>query len=777
LRLGGRSRSWGGPLFALFAAAVALTPAEIGAQAAPIGPLEVRNLDFEGNTAFPDDSLRFAIVNRETECKPILLPLCLIGIDFAFDREYLVRRELENDQTRVRLYYWMRGYPDAAVDTTVSYGPNDVPEVRLTFHVSEGEPVLVSALTFTGDNPLPEGELLGSLPLQVGDIFSRIRYDEAYDSLVTRLRNEGYVHADVFRSSFVPAGSHQAQITFDVDAGPRARIGPLDIRVSGPAELSLDVVRRMLPFTEGDLYSEANLRQGQRNLYGLEIVRNALIAADTVRMAAGPDTLVPLIVQVGTNTLHRVRTGGGWNWADCLSAESRWVSRNYLGGAERLQVSGKISNLLADQLHDDICPLSGIDEFGGLNWSLTTELNLPRLFSPRNSFSTSLVLERQSVTDVFIRQSVGMNAVLTRSLAVRMPLALSYRPQRTKLEAAAVFFCTSLLVCNPEDVDVLQAPNWLSPAGAAISIDRTNNLLNPSAGYLAHFDTEVASFLTLSDFAYTRLAGDVSNYIEFAPRSIFAWKLRGGWIGAASFVDFETASDVIHPQKRFFAGGASSVRGFPQNRLGPRVLTVDPADLLGYAVGTPADTVLVGACSAPSIADFTCDASPLGDDAFTPRPTGGTRFFEGSVEARLPLATSFQAALFLDFGQVWAERTDVDFGKLEWTPGMGVRYFSPIGPLRVDVAYRGRGGELLPVVTPRLRPYQPGVDAKDDRVEVPLRDGEGREVKDANGDPATYRVPWVPLSDLALLTPRVLFGDQSSFFRRLQLHFSIGQAF
>ena len=69
----------------------------------------------------------------------------------------------------------------------------------------------------------------------------------------------------------------------------------------------------------------------------------------------------------------------------------------------------------------------------------------------------SVFWERQSLVPVFIREAVGLNLVLTRSFRPRMPLALSYRPQRTSLEAAGVFFCTSLLVCSPEDIAACKA--------------------------------------------------------------------------------------------------------------------------------------------------------------------------------------------------------------------------------------------------------------------------------------------------------------------------------
>jgi len=734
------------------------------------GRVQVRSLDFDGNRAFPDDSLRLAIFNRQTECRPFLDPLCWLGLGFASQEEYLIRRELPSDVARLHIYYFQRGYREARIDTALVHTP-DADEVRLTFFVDEGRPVLIDSLRFVGAEEAQVDGLLRGLPISEGVPLSAIRLDQARDSLLTRLRNQGYPYADVLRSLFIPSASpYSAQVMFDIDAGPRARIGALEIVVSGEAELSEQVVRRMLPFQEGSVYSAADIQQAQRNLYGLEIVSNALIAQDTARMRTLPDTLVPLRIEVGTNTLHRVRVGGGWNMADCMSAETRWASRNVLGGAQRLQVSARLSNMFAEQL-GTACEYAGVGDFGGLNWSVSAELNQPWLFSPRNSLTTSLFWERQSLPDVFIRQSVGLNVLMTRSLASRTPLVLSYRPQRSSLEAAGVFFCTSLLVCNPEDIAVLEDANRLAPLGVGVSRDRTDNLLNPAAGYAAHADLEHASALTGSDFAYTRLTADASVYQQLTDRSVLAARLRGGWVGAGDFGQIQSNVRIVHPQARFFAGGASSVRGFGQSRLGPSVLTVGATQLLGPVELQGGEPVFLGPCTPEQIVAFTCDAGALSDGAFTQRPIGGTRLLEANLEYRAAFATAFQGVAFLDFGQVWTEQSpSLSLSTIEWTPGVGVRYFSPIGPLRLDVAYRFGGGEALPVVTSRIRPFDPLLDRPEDRICFSA-------VCDTARNPDAVVIPWVRQDELALLGPSVFFNRNQSFFGRLQIHFSIGQAF
>jgi len=172
-------------------------------------------------------------------------------------------------------------------------------------------------------------------------------------------------------------------------------------------------------------------------------------------------------------------------------------------------------------------------------------------------------------------------------------------------------------------------------------------------------------------------------------------------------------------------------------------------------------------CAPQEIVDGSCDAGDLGDESFELRPSGGTSLLEGSLEVRFPLRGQlWEAATFLDFGQVWGQDARRTLGNLEFTPGLGARYFSPIGPIRVDLAYRFGGDERSQVVTSAIRPFDP---ARGDREEDMLLGPDGSPLGYVRAD--TRR-------DLALLEPRVQWGDLPSLsLRRFQLHLSIGQAF
>jgi outer membrane protein insertion porin family/translocation and assembly module TamA len=413
--------------------------------------------------------------------------------------------------------------------------------------------------------------------------------------------------------------------------------------------------------------------------------------------------------------------------------------------------------LAAEPLRGGLCSQSGVDEFGGVNWLVSAEFSQP-LLGQTAALRTSVFFERQSLQDVFVRRAVGVDLAVTQAVGTNSAFTLAYRPQLTELEAAEVFFCTSFLVCTPEDVATLQEPNWLSPVSVNLVRARTNSLLNPTRGYQVLLNYEHASAVTGSDFQYNRAFAEVTGYLEMRRGHVLAARVRGGWVSAGVFTPLAGGPNVIHPQKRFFSGGANSVRGFAQNQLGPRVLTVDPAELL--ISGSDTEPAL---CDPAEIMDFTCDANILYPGAFgTPRPIGGSKVLEGGVEYRIAVGQRLETAVFVDFGRMWTESGVGN--RFEISPGIGVRYLSPIGPLRVDLGYRFRESEDLQVVTSQIRPFTPEDDPKD------------RISRSVGGMEAV--IEYVPSGALALLGPLVSFGPSGGFsLSRLQLHLSIGQAF
>ena len=721
---------------------------------AQVPSVEVLSIEFLGNEAFPEDSLARTIVNRETRCRSF----SVFGLfcPFGSQREVLNERELSRDILRLTNFYNIRGYREARIDTLITRPSEDV--VALSFQIDEGSPVRIASLTVEGADVFEEFDPTAELQIQVGGLLNAIDLAATRDSLIQRFRNRGYPRADVSRSWSLPTESpYQADVTFEVETGPHSVFGP--ITLVGNAELDGDVIRQLLPFEEGQEYSEVRTLEAQRNLFSIEIIQRASIVEAVDPAGIVPDSVVALQVQITEAEVHRMRLGGGWSSSDCVNAETRWTSRNFYGGARRLQLRARMSNLATDPLQESICRQAGINEFGGLNWLVAAEFTQP-LIQRSVALGLNLFWERQSVQDVFVREAVGVDISLFRVLSANRSITFAYRPELTKLEAAAVFFCTSVQVCTPEDIASLQEPNWLAPLSVNFVQSNTNNVLNPTRGYQFVLNLEHASTVTGSDFQYNRALAEVTAYVETRRGQVLAARVRAGWVSTGTFTFFVGSGDVVHPQKRFFSGGGNSVRGFAQNQLGPRVLTIDPSPLLFPKGGTGEIP-----CTPDQIIDLTCNANTLRDGAFgTPRPTGGDLVLEGGLEYRMAMSRNVEAAIFTDFGRIWTEPGSGKVSGLEISPGVGIRYLSPAGPIRVDLGYRFRGIEPLQVVTTQIRPFEPGDDPAD-KITGMVGDRE---------EPIEY----VATEELALLDPRVFYGPQGGFaLSRFQIHLSIGQAF
>lgn len=700
----------------------------------------IDDVDFEGAHAFDADLLRTAILTSQGSCLRLLLPLCWIGV--GVDEQWVDPRVIGADAVRLRVFYYERGYRDTAVGIDTVRSDDGL---RVVFRITEGQPVVVDSIVALGLDSLPP-VLLRDLPLRRGAPLDLIRYEATRDTLIGRLRDRGFAGAEVLASYMIPrATPYAASVEFELIPGRRAYFGT--IVVEGAADIDTSVVRRMLAFRPGDVYSRRAVLESQRNLFTLDAFRHVEIV-----QSQSADTVVDVTVRVLEGDLHRVRVGFGLSTADYLNAEARWTSLDFLGRARRLEVRGRVSNLMTTPL--DLIPF--FEDVDGIYQQVAGALNAdfrqPWFFSPRNNLGAGLFLERFILPKVFVRSGGGGYVSVARRLGPNTSLTVGFRPELTRLESDGdLIFCVNFVACQQSDISVLREPHWLSPVSAIFARDRSNSLFAPTRGFRVRGEGEIAGDVTGSEFGYGRLLGEATAYRALGSGVVLAARLAAG----AAWAIAEPGEGLgIHPQKRFFSGGANSVRGVAQYRLGPRLLTVDAVSAL---IG-PNETW--EGCTAQAVNAGMCDASALvdaDDGAFLVQPVGGASLLEGSAELRFPVwGENLRGAAFVDAGNIWPEGADIRPSTVAVTPGLGVRYFSPIGPVRVDIGYYSGGTELLDVFTTqvcRVRTCEP----IDPNVVYAREDLEN--------------------SSRLVQLPAVRWNPYHSFFDRLQLHFSIGQAF
>jgi outer membrane protein assembly factor BamA len=720
---------------------------------------EITDLDIRGVKAVDEDELRESIATDESGCKSLLLtPICLISKWSAvYEREYLSRAELGRDMFRIKVFYFKRGWRDVEVDTTVT-GNRD--EVRVAIEVREGEPTRVARVTVRRPEGILDDERIERLMrLRAGEPLNLIELDTSRVRLENALWDMGYSDAVVDADS-VTVDGNGATVIVAIDPRWRATVG--EIRITGNRKIADRTILNSLTFEPGDVYRRRDLVRSQRNLYDSELFQRAQII-----VPPQGDTAKLIEVTLDEAPLRGARVGGGFNTADFVQVEGRFTNRNWMGGARRIDLSGAIGNLFASGLNDVLFFRNALEdvegdrsEFTKPTWRGSADFRQPWFQSERNTIGAGIFASRRAAPAIFIDRTYGATATFTRLLAERAPASLTYRFELNRVNAGDVYFCVNYGVCDLPTVSALQREQRLSPLSLTGSVDRSNNLLDPSAGYLARAELEHASAFTASDYRYNRVSADGAVYRRVGTGMVVATHLRVGWVQSLESTEEATGvgattTMILHPRKRFYAGGSQSVRGYREGQLGPRILTIDPLLLedRGCTLSFPATAI----CPEGAINDDPAGkhVGPLDDDDFNPRPLGGRALVEASVELRFPIWKNLGGAAFVDGALVGSGTlADISSGTGAITPGVGVRYYSPVGPIRVDLGFNPFISEDLPVLT------QVGSGRDAELVRVQTQRGDGSVVQATRA-----------------YAPAKNEGGIRGFLRQLTLHLSIGQAF
>jgi len=714
------TRRIGGAALVLVASAfVARTAAAQQTPKSELSPTpEVRRLDINGVKSLDVDELRQSIYTTATSCKSLILwPICKFSHWRALEnRHYLNRQEFQRDVLRIRVFYYKRGYRETEVDTSVTR--LNEKQVAVTFNVAEGPPTVVTDVTVAQDSALfsPRQQRRLTL-LKAGQPLDLLKLDSTRVGFTNELWDRGFGDALVDTSSIVDPVARTAQVQFRLVPNHVTRVG--QIAIKGTDEISPTTVLNSLTFRTGDLYRRGTILESQRNLYESNLFRLA-----TIQVPETFDSIKTVNVLLREAKLHEARLSGGFNTIDYIQTEGRFTHYNLLGGARRLDLTATVGNLFVRTLDGwgifrqqsvDTTLTGNPDEFLKPTWQANIQFTQPAfLRRPKNSLSFGGFAQRRAIPAVAIDRGYGGNITYTRSLGLRAPLSVGYNFAVTNVLADDAYFCVNFGVCDRATVDNLRSHQRLSPVLARALIDRTDQPLNPTRGYTGRFELEYASQATISDYSYDRVFGQWTNYARLGQRrNVLATLVRVGWVRA--FVG-RNGDAVLHPSKRFYAGGSQSVRGYGENQLGPRILTLPHGYLSNArtASGAPCDanSPAIRFCDPNTARDSTGDRPLVGDDKFTPRPLGGTSLLEGSVEYRFPLPfiKNLGGAVFVD-GAAVGERVfdpltggvtslkDLVSGTGAITPGFGIRYYSPVGPIRVDLGINPSQSEDLAVVT------------------------------------------------------------------------------
>ncbi len=663
---------------------------------------EVKRVRFEGDLKVGRDTLDAVVSTRATFCQLAFLPVCL-GKFGRRERE-LDLSVLQRDVVRIGLLYRDHGYYGTRVVPVVE--PVDDERVEVRFEITPGDLVTLRSLAIEDDQGiLDTAALRKRLPLEVGEPFSRIAFLASADTVRDALLDRGHAYAQVLRNYQIDTIADVANVTFQAAPGPLVRVD--SIIIVGNDRLKEPIARRQLSFGEGDVLRTRELVRSQRALYEMELVSFASVEVAPDTMQLTPDSLELDRDTIGSTVLVRiveaprylVDVSGGYGTVDCIRASASHVDRSFLGGGRRLQVSGSVSKVgvggPADLGLGSICKEVDEDRFADtLNYRLALDFLQPRFLGTRTSVVASAHTERISELGLYLRDSHGAQLGFVRAVAPQTLLSGTVNAQVGQTEAEPFFFCVAFEVCVTEDIERLRRSRWTNSLslGLVRNRARAGTAPYPVGGYTARATVDAAGKFLLSDDEYLRLTGEVAKYREIRTGISLSGRLM---VGTFLSGVLGTESGYIPPERRFYAGGPSSVRGFERNALGPTVYVQRPENEDGTRTIASA--------------------------------TGGERTAVASVELSAPSPVWRQylrVAGFVDAGQVWGStrpetreeiRRSASTG-LRVTPGAGLRIATPVGPIRLDVGYNpyppergplyGVQNDTLFLIDPSFRPVR-----------------------------------------------------------------------
>lgn len=656
-------------------------------QAEEQGARLIVRVSVEGNDALSDGELTDRLAMRgKSGLNPFSDAVVLDNVQVALDRQ------------RIKSVYAVNGYFHARVsDYRIIDLNEDLVEIR--YQVVEGPPTRIAELSFDGFDKPPKAaaaddetrrlqvlhEALPTyVPLQKADVWNEEDYKAGKSRIRKAFRDRGFLHVKVGGTSFVDREANTAVVRYTIVPGALATLGK--VTASGMKTITETRVLQRVPLEPKQILEPADLEGVERRVYDLGVFFSARAVPQY-----NPETKrTDLDIQVQEMPLRGWRAGVGIE-LDNERSEAYGLGgfehKNLLGGLRRLDIEIKPSLVVLNSFFD--IDKLGPAGSGGITFRQPS-FGLEYLtFTARAGYELGFDQGYQSHK---VEAYLGF---AYRFWNPNLILQLGYKAEEHRFFA----FSESLTLPLADRLGLAFRDAYSLRYGEFVAtLDLRDNPFDARSGMFIEGRALGAFKVAGNQFEFAQFSGDLRFYLSPVPWMTFAIRTSGGYTMVPD--GGETPLSI-----RFKGGGASSMRGFAAERMGPFICEhlgstesrSGRADTLtntldaGTVVADQADTTIQ-----PDLGSTDIDslfANPASAAAGCPGSgndrvyIGGNVIFEASAELRLRFFDVIGLVAFFDVGEVWLSPSRVDFGSLQMAPGVGVRYFSPIGPIRFDVGF------------------------------------------------------------------------------------------
>jgi len=537
----------------------------------------------------------------------------------------------QRDLQAIQFIYGDKGYLYAKVGKPAVQMSPDKRWLYISLHVDEGEQYRAGKIDFSG-------ELLEQTPLlerlvQVtpGMIFARSKVAKDIQNLQDVYKDLGYAYVNVNPVTNVHPEQKTIDLTYDVQPGQKTYFERIEI--IGNAKTRDKVIRRELRIFEGELYSGTGINLSKQRVNALGYFEKVEI---TTKKGSGDDKIVAT-VEVKERSTGTFQVGAGFSSYENFILTGQISQNNFFGWGQTLSLQIQYSSIR------QLGQIQFVDPyFLDTRWTFAFDL-----YATEGIYST------------FTRKAVGGSLTWGYELAGLYP----WWQFAQKLEDMRLFatYTNEFVGVTPTATDILLANRYRSGTTSALRLslqwDKRDNRLFPTSGFYESVSAEVAPPLLAPEALF---GSRVNLFSRYTLESRYYRPLFGGVVGRLKLTaGYIRNWDDAHPvpvSELYYLGGINSVRGY-------RLLSISPQVLAG--------------------------ATPRGDSELTSIAVGGNKQLILNSELEIPILekVGVRGVIFFDMGNTFGpgQWSDSNVGlSLYKSVGFGVRWTSPIGPLRFE---------------------------------------------------------------------------------------------
>jgi outer membrane protein assembly complex protein YaeT len=551
--------------------------------------------------------------------------------------EAFVRRDIES----ITSLYKSNGFRDALVKAEPIPDYNQrAGDLAVIVHITEGAQYKVSKLTIEGPQKLDLGKIRATLSSAPGQPFSEYSVATDRETIISYYYQNGFASATFEYGSRPGEQPSDIELTYHIVEGKRQIVR--EIIVSGLGEVKESLVRKQFTFKAGDPLSPIKMAEVQRRLYDLGIFAKVDMA---VQNADGDEEDKYVVYDLEEARRYSTTTGVGAQLANIGGSNAATSLSDPAGG------TGFSPRVSFDATRIDFLGLgqtiSFRSRYSSFDRRALIDYLAPKPFDLKN-FDFNFTILYDDSHDVRTFNAVREEASIQATERISKSLTGFYKFTYRNVDVSDLKISPLLL---PHIVQSVR----IGSISANFIQDRRDDPTDAHKGMYNTLEVSYASHIFGSQSDFVRVLARNATYHPITKKVVLARETSFGFMPAFHVSANTDSSDPIPLPERFYGGGGNSLRAFPENQAGPR----DPA---------------------------------------TGFPLGGSALFFNSTELRFPLiGDSFSGVLFHDMGNVFDKLSDMslrfhqdgptDFNYTVHAVGTGIRFRTPIGPLRLDLAY------------------------------------------------------------------------------------------